>query len=113
MVKCAYPRLLRYSRLPHPRNSQCSLPTKAYSITKLLGVVADAAERVRNSSSRMHSKQEFLGQGSFGFVTIVRKKEGIMEGTLFALKSLSKLGVVEGGQVQHVKDEKAVSRLRS
>lgn len=53
--------------------------------------------------------QEFLGQGSFGFVTMVRKKEGAMEGALFALKSLSKLGVVEGGQVQHIKDEKSVS----
>lgn len=56
----------------------------------------------------MHSIQEFLGQGSFGFVTMVRKKEGVMEGCLFALKSLSKLGVVEGGQVQHIKDEKSV-----
>lgn len=55
--------------------------------------------------------QEFLGQGSFGFVTIVRKKEGVMEGCLFALKSLSKQGVVEGGQVQHIKDEKSVSVL--
>lgn len=54
------------------------------------------------------SMQEFLGQGSFGFVTMVRKKVGAMEGCLFALKSLSKLGVVEGGQVQHIKDEKSV-----
>ena len=53
--------------------------------------------------------QEFLGQGSFGFVTMVRKKEGAMEGAFFALKSLSKRGVVEGGQVQHIKDEKSVS----
>lgn len=55
------------------------------------------------------SNQEFLGQGSFGFVTMVWKKEGVMQGALFALKSLSKLGVVEGGQVQHIKDEKTVS----
>lgn len=45
-------------------------------------------------------------------MTMVRKKEGAMEGCLFALKSLSKLGVVEGGQVQHIKDEKSV-RLAS
>lgn len=53
--------------------------------------------------------QEFLGQGSFGFVTVVRKKQGVMHGSFFALKSLSKRGVVEGGQVQHIKDEKTVS----
>lgn len=55
--------------------------------------------------------QEFLGQGSFGHVTMVRKHEGVMEGVLFALKSLSKHAVVEGGQVQHIKDEKAVRYL--
>lgn len=42
-------------------------------------------------------------------MTMVRKKAGAMEDALFALKSLSKLGVVEGGQVQHIKDEKSVS----
>lgn len=52
--------------------------------------------------------QEFLGQGSFGHVTMVRKKEGVMGGALFALKSLSKDAVVEGGQVHHLKDEKHV-----
>lgn len=52
--------------------------------------------------------QEFLGQGSFGHVTMVRKKEGVMGGALFALKSLSKEAVVEGGQVHHLKDEKNV-----
>lgn len=39
---------------------------------------------------------------------MVRKKEGAMEGALFALKSLSKLAIVEGGQLQHIKDEKTV-----
>lgn len=54
-----------------------------------------------------------MGQGSFGFVTMVRKKEGAMDGEFFALKSLSKLAVVEGGQVQHIKDEKSVSRFKN
>lgn len=39
---------------------------------------------------------------------MVCKKDKAMEGTCFALKSLSKQAVVEGGQVQHIKDEKAV-----
>lgn len=39
---------------------------------------------------------------------MVRKKDNAMEGTCFALKSLSKQAVVEGGQVQHIKDEKTV-----
>lgn len=34
-----------------------------------------------------------------------------MKGTFFALKSLSKRGVMEGGQVQHIKDEKTVSDI--
>lgn len=57
------------------------------------------------------SRKDFLGQGSFGYVTMVRKKKGIMEGVMFALKSLSKRAVVEAGQVQHIKDEKKVRRL--
>lgn len=64
--------------------------------------------RTTNEVFLHRSVQDFLGQGSFGFVTMVRKKEGAMEGCLFALKSLSKLAVVEGGQVQHIKDEKSV-----
>lgn len=55
--------------------------------------------------------QGFLGQGSFGCVTVVRKKDGIQEGETFALKSLSKLAVVECGQVQHIKNEKGVRSL--
>ncbi|CAM9132557.1 unnamed protein product, partial [Scytosiphon promiscuus] len=68
---------------------------------------------LKHEKLTVHSFEQmaFLGQGSFGFVTMVRKKEGIMEGSSFALKSLSKLGVVEGGQVQHIKDEKAVLEL--
>lgn len=50
----------------------------------------------------------FLGQGSFGHVTMVRKRDKAMEGVCFALKSLSKKAVMEGGQVQHIKDEKTV-----
>lgn len=39
---------------------------------------------------------------------MVLKKDKAMEGTCFALKSLSKKAVVDGGQLQHIKDEKAV-----
>lgn len=41
-------------------------------------------------------------------MSMVRKTGGAMEGGLFALKSLSKQAVVEGSQVQHIKDEKKV-----
>eukprot|EP00903_Cladosiphon_okamuranus_P016069 g14834.t1 len=73
----------------------------------------EGARALKHEKLSVHSfeRVEFLGQGSFGFVTMVRKKEGVMEGCLFALKSLSKLGVVEGGQVQHIKDEKSVLEL--
>ncbi|CAM9614196.1 unnamed protein product [Ectocarpus sp. 6 AP-2014] len=68
---------------------------------------------LKSEKLTVHSfeQMEFLGQGSFGFVTVVRKKQGVMHGNFFALKSLSKRGVVEGGQVQHIKDEKTVLEL--
>ncbi|CAM9133998.1 unnamed protein product [Ectocarpus fasciculatus] len=68
---------------------------------------------LKSEKLTVHSfeQMEFLGQGSFGFVTVVRKKQGVMKGNFFALKSLSKRGVVEGGQVQHIKDEKTVLEL--
>lgn len=55
--------------------------------------------------------QAFLGQGSFGYVVMVKKREKPMQGRRFALKSLSKHAVVDGKQVDHVLDEKAVRKL--
>mmetsp|Transcript_6066 Transcript_6066/g.7883 ORF Transcript_6066/g.7883 Transcript_6066/m.7883 type:complete len:892 (-) Transcript_6066:122-2797(-) len=49
---------------------------------------------------------DFLGRGSFGWVTLVKKKEEPMKGTTFALKALNKAGMVEHDQVQHVIDER-------
>lgn len=88
-----------------------TLPRRQLFIHSLLFGRPSSVYRIpsHGTSTFLFEFQAFLGQGSFGFVTMVCKKEGAMEGDLFALKSLSKLGVVEGGQVQHIKDEKSVS----
>lgn len=49
--------------------------------------------------------QAFLGQGSFGHVTLVKKKDGAMAGERFALKVLNKQAIVDGGQLSHIKGE--------
>lgn len=40
---------------------------------------------------------------------MVRKEEGAMKGSMFALKMLSKRRMVKCHQVQHIKDEKKVA----
>jgi len=53
----------------------------------------------------------FLGKGSFGSVTLVKKQTEPLEGELFALKSLEKSGMIEHDQVTHVIDEKKMLTL--
>ncbi|CAM9686781.1 unnamed protein product, partial [Sphacelaria rigidula] len=85
---------------------------KSVSRQSLLVRTADALTlKHEKLSVDSFERKAFLGQGSFGYVTMVLKKEKAMEGTCFALKSLSKKAVVDGGQVQHIKDEKAVLEL--
>ncbi|CAM9541979.1 unnamed protein product, partial [Ectocarpus sp. 13 AM-2016] len=84
-------------------------PVSRQSLVANPGV--DLALKSEKLTVHSFEQMEFLGQGSFGFVTVVRKKQGVMHGNFFALKSLSKRGVVEGGQVQHIKDEKTVLEL--
>ena len=48
---------------------------------------------------------KIIGKGSYGKVTLVRKKE---TGRLFAMKSLSKPNVKRRNQVEHTKTERRV-----
>jgi cGMP-dependent protein kinase len=47
-----------------------------------------------------------LGSGSFGTVTLAEYRDGSPTPKAYALKSLSKAGIVETGQVRHIVDER-------
>lgn len=54
-----------------------------------------------------------LGSGSFGIVTLAEYRDGSGPAETFALKSLSKVAVIETGQLRHVLDERKLLSLMS
>lgn len=54
------------------------------------------------------ARQGFLGEGTFGRVASVRKREGVLAGTLFAIKYIGKQLLATRGYVRRVLDEKKV-----
>lgn len=49
-----------------------------------------------------------VGQGAFGKVMLVRKKEGVGAGQIYAMKVLKKSVVAAKGQVEHTKSERSI-----
>jgi hypothetical protein len=49
-----------------------------------------------------------VGQGAFGKVMLVRKKEGVSAGQIYAMKVLKKSVVAAKGQVEHTKSERSI-----
>jgi serine/threonine protein kinase len=49
-----------------------------------------------------------VGKGAFGKVMLVRKKTGVGEGQIFAMKVLKKAVIAAKGQVEHTKSERSI-----
>lgn len=49
-----------------------------------------------------------VGKGAFGKVMLVRKKTGVAEGQIFAMKVLKKAVIAAKGQVEHTKSERSI-----
>jgi hypothetical protein len=49
-----------------------------------------------------------VGKGAFGKVMLVRKKSGMGEGNIYAMKVLKKSVIVAKGQVEHTKSERSI-----
>lgn len=53
--------------------------------------------------------QRFLGSGTFGLVSAVRKTRGADKGLVFAKKAIPKTLLVKDTNIDHLKAEKRVS----
>jgi tRNA A-37 threonylcarbamoyl transferase component Bud32 len=115
-----------------PNNRRGSVVPGGNFFTKLFGPRADDASspqttNIKKSSSSSNSavsaKKEgeedkldvtdfdllkVVGQGAFGKVMLVRKKEGVSAGQIYAMKVLKKSVVAAKGQVEHTKSERSI-----
>jgi len=82
------------------------IPAQAKSQSKA-EVTKTVVKELSFDSTKFKSKY-VLGSGSFGVVTLAEYKNADKTTTLYALKSLSKLAVIETGQLRHVIDERKI-----
>lgn len=72
------------------------------------GVSAAPVPKELQFDSTKFKAKYVLGSGSFGVVTLAEYKNNDKSTTIYALKSLSKLAVIETGQLRHVIDERKI-----
>lgn len=111
---------------PAPANRRGSVVPGGNFFTKLFGggsgevssPVATSTKRTTSSVKREGEEDKLtvgdfdllkvVGQGAFGKVMLVRKKEGPGSGSIYAMKVLKKSVVAAKGQVEHTKSERSI-----
>jgi len=77
------------------------------------GLISGGPSPYENEGEKSLSKDDFtvlkvIGQGSFGKVYLVSKKEEPNKGKVFAMKVLSKSRIIERNELEHIKAEKSI-----
>lgn len=93
-------------------NQGNSLTTNEMSASKTEMDDDESDMNLGNKGSKL-SVEDFdllkvVGKGAFGKVMLVRKKTGVEEGSIYAMKVLKKSVIVAKGQVEHTKSERSI-----
>lgn len=79
--------------------------------TRVIAVKLDPTDKVSASN---FERLKLLGTGAYGRVYLVRKKDGIDRGKLYAMKVLEKFKVTQKKKTtEHTRTEREVSRVKA